>query len=98
MGASKLIQGYQRGRTNQLKLLCETTRGGLRNHVLARICTRAIYGSTQNLIRSKSVYDCYRQSLIFRKIENPLTNTADVREFSKTSNFVLAISQEVSEI
>ena len=92
------VRATRRGILIRSKLLCETTMGGMRNQVLARICTSAIYGSTQNLIRNKSVYDCYRQSLIFGKIKNPLTNTADVREFLKTSNFVMAISQEVSEI
>ena len=88
----------RRGIPIRSKSLCETTRVGMRNHVLARIRTSAIYGWAQNSIRNKSVYDCYRQSLIFGKIKNSLTNTADVLEFSKTSNFVMAISQEVSEI
>ena len=63
------VRATRRGILIRSKLLCETTMGGMRNQVLARICTSAIYGSTQNLIRNKSVYDCYRQSLIFGKIK-----------------------------
>ena len=61
------VRATRRGTPIRSKLLCETTMCGMRNQVLARICTSAIYGSTQNLIRNKSVYDCYRQSLIFGK-------------------------------
>ena len=83
---------------NRSKFVWRITSGGMPNRAVVEICTSAIHGWIQNLIRNKSVYDCYRQSLIFGKIKNSLTNTADVREFSKTSNFVMTISQEVSEI
>ena len=83
---------------NRSKFVWRITSGGMPNRAVVKICTSAIHGWIQNLIRNKSVYDCYRQSLIFGKIKNSLTNTADVLEFSKTSNFVMAISQEVSEI
>ena len=88
----------QRLYPNMSKFVWRITSSGMPNRAVIEICTSAIHGWIQNLIRNKSVYDCYCLFLILKKVQKTLTTTADILKISKTSNFVLAISREVSEI